>query len=398
MEKVLIVRSRLPTYHLTSKRKRKVVINPEFHLLSPNFRENYIKAKKKADRFEEVQQCKKIWKENKRLFNNLKNCKGQLYKLNPKRKIKDLKSPHPKIDKKDPAGFLSSDMVKAKKADRSVSSIRKHNFSTNGFHSVKESKRKAQKSFDSFSSEPYTNRLETSLDKSTSSLHKEKVRRINEGNRRLQESLNNVKPTICIKDLKNQKSFKNPKKSYQKFVELVNVVKPVKAISKEKLLVNTKRKSRRWKQKLNLPDINQHIPLFKRNASRVDQVSPAKNEEILAQINQSTVDKYYSFDRKNSRQNSFYQESSMSILKNHEMIIEKNIKKYLENKPLGVPEAVFTDISTKSNSSLDNYKRKKQAFKCQRLRSITEEMAVPTQREEQKKIYTKSGIKLNIIF
>lgn len=140
------------------------------------------------------------------------------------------------------------------------------------------------------------------------------------------------------------------------------------------------------------------MPLFKRNASKVDQASPAKNEEFLAQISRSTADKYYSFDRKNSRQNSFYEEPSISILKSHEMIIEKNIKKYLENKPLGVPEAVFTDISTKSNSSLDNYKRKKQAFKCQQLRSITEEMAVPTQREENKKIYTKSGTKLNIIF
>ena len=67
----------------------------------------------------------------------------------------------------------------------------------------------------------------------------------------------------------------------------------------------------------------------------------------------------------------------MKELMTNEKLIEKNIQKYYEQKPFGNNDTTFTDLSTKSNSSLGHQKFiKKKRFgsnKKSYLNSIIEE-------------------------
>ncbi|CAI2366393.1 unnamed protein product [Moneuplotes crassus] len=371
-------------------------------MLNQYFRKNYIKAKKQADRFEELQQCKKIWKDNKRLFSNLKNCKGQLFKERRcHKKAGSMKSLKKKALKKTTSDCIITGKGKVKTTNRSFASFasfQHQNFSARGYESGKDAHLKFQRSFDSFSSEPYSNRLENSLDRSMTSLQRDKIKKIDKENQRILKSLRNIKPTICIKNIKSFKSLKNLKS--KKAPKLSSSVEPLKDTQKTKLKSNTKPRSKKRNKlitNLNLPDINLHIPCYKRNDFRVKQFNSVKNSNFLALIKNNAPSCYSSFERRGNTRRILFEDRLYKALQKQEETITHNIKAYLDRKPAVIPEVAFTDASTKSNSSLSNYKKQK-ISQWHHLLVITEEKAPLLKKLSHKKGVLKptKGSKNNI--
>ncbi|CAI2366391.1 unnamed protein product [Moneuplotes crassus] len=356
-------------------------------MLNQYFRKNYIKAKKQADRFEELQQCQTVWKDNKRLFSNLKNCKGQLFKERRcHKKAGGMKSLKKKALKKTTSDCIITGKGKVRTTNRSFASFasfQHQNFSARGYESGKDAHLKFQRSFDSFSSEPYSNRLENSLDRSMTSLQRDKIKKIDKENQRILKSLRNIKPTICIKNIKSFKSLKN-----------------LKNTQKTKLKSNTKPRSKKRKKlitNLNLPDINLHIPCYKRNDFRVKQFNSVKNSNFLALIKNNAPSWYSSFERQGNARRILFEDRLYKALQKQEETITHNIKAYLDRKPAVIPEVAFTDASTKSNSSLSNYKKQK-ISQWHHLLVITEEKAPLLKKLNHKKGVLKpaKGSKNNI--
>jgi len=140
------------------------------------------------------------------------------------------------------------------------------------------------------------------------------------------------------------------------------------------------------------PTINSHVPTYRRNNSKIDHYSSHKlwenrfDDNILIQ-----EEKVFKKVEKRIKENNAW--DTFLKLTEEEKLIEKNILTYLDHKPFASYDVTFTDISTKSNSSLGNQKFKKnRARRSKQLNSIIEERPWKKRTSSRRGI-RKSGIK-----